>query len=293
MQDVAVYKIRKKNEYFNTVKETRLIHQIKTAFFIMRKQIILLIVYLSFFTSAVKAQQLNQEFVDGISIGTRKSVVIDIVMSQLRTYFETDTDGVLSFIRKKYKVNIKNKNKLDAFITSMQDVIRTQLQTNENWQTVDSYSKYGVGINKVLGHNMTFPGYGKSGSGKNGDGHCDLSFKNEYVSGIYGSLDITRDYSIHSGFNYDNNHLANCANVLRNNYGSFTFKQGSTTWNSCSTNPENVPIITYYFNSDDDYAATFTFTYGIFQRKVVGGYRYQCVASGNHLTNIAFSVSQK
>ncbi len=266
---------------------------LKPKVFFTRKQIILSIVYLCLFNSAVKAQKLNQEFVDGISIGTRKSVVIDIVMSQLRTYFETDTDGVLSFTRKKYKIKINNKNKLDAFITSMQDDIRTQLQINENWQTVDSYSKYGVGINKVLGHNMTFPGYGKSGSGKNGDGHCDLSFKNEYVSGIYGSLDITRDYSIHSGFNYDNNHLANCANVLRNNYGSFTFKQGSTTWNSCSTNAENVPIITYYFNSDDDYAATVTFTYGIYQRKVIGGHRYQCVASGNHLTNIAFSVSQK
>jgi hypothetical protein len=258
----------------------------------MKKQITLSIVYLCFFNAAVQAQQLNQEFVDGISIGTRKSVVIDTVLSQLRTYFETDTDGVLSFTRKKYKIKINDKNKLDEFITSMQDDLRTQMQTNDNWQTIDSYRKYGVAIPNVLGYNMTFPGYGKSRSGKNGNGSCDLSFSNEYVSGIYGSLEMTRDYSVHSGFNYDNNHLANCANVLKNNYGSFTFKQGSTTWNSCSTNPEHVPIITYNFNSDHDYIASFSFTYGIYQRKVIGN-RNQCVAAGNHLTNIAFSVSQK
>lgn len=259
----------------------------------MLKTLLVFIVCFYFTLTEGSAQNLNRKYVDGINIGTRKSVVIDTVMSQLRTYFETNVDGVLSYNRKKYNINLSKKNKRDAFITSMQDDLRTQLQTTENWQKIDSYRKYGVAINKVLGYNMTFYGYGKSRTGRNGHGYCDLIFKNESVSGIYGNLELTTDYTIHSGYQYDNNHLANCAGVLRTNYGNFTFKQGSTTWNSCSTNPEHVPVITYYFNSDQDYLATFTFTYGIYQRKVTGGSKNQCVAAGNHLTSIDFSISEK
>ena len=259
----------------------------------MKKQINLLLVFLCLFFPSINAQELNQEFVAGISIGTRKSVVIDSIMSQLRLYFERDTDGVLNFTRKKYGVNIKNKNKLDAFITQMQDDVRTMLQTSDNWQTVDSYRKYGFAINKVLGRNVGFSGYGKRGEGRNGDGYMDVYFKDGYVSVMYGSLDITKDYSIHSGLNYDNNHLTSCAAVLRNNYGNFTFIQSATTWNSCSANPENVPVITYNFNTDEEYIATFTFTYGVYQRRLTGGANSQCIAAGNHLTNIAFYVAER
>lgn len=258
----------------------------------MPKQILCLIGCFFFFISASNAQNLNHEYVDGISIGTRKSVVIDTMMSKLRTYFENDVDGVLSFNRKKYNVNLSKKSKRDAFITAMQDDLRTQLQTTENWQTIDSYRKYGVYISKILGQNVTFPGFGKSRTGRNGDGSCELYFKNEALTVIYGSLEVTNDYSIHSGYNYDNNHLANSADVLRKNYGSFTFKQGSAIWNSCSTKPEHVPIITYNFNSHDDYVATFTFTYGIYQRKIAGN-NSQCVVAGNHLTTISFYIAEK
>ncbi len=258
----------------------------------MRKQLPLLIVYLFFFTYPAIAQNLNREYLPGINFGTPKSVVIDTITSQLKTYFETDTDDILKFVRKKYGVNINNKKKLGSFITAMQDDVRTLLQTSPDWLTVDTHKKYGFFISKILGKHLMVPGYGKAGVVKNGSGNCELTFKDDYVSGITGNLETTKEYTLFSGFNYDNAHLSSSANVLKKNYGEFTFKQSSTIWNSCSTNPENVPIINYFFNNDDDFSATFTFTYGIYQQKIAGS-KSQCRAAGNHLTSIDFSIFEK
>lgn len=243
-----------------------------------------------FLTVAANAQRLNREFTPGIRIGTPKSVIIDSVMEKLRRYYENNTDGILKFVRKKY--GVKNK-KIDGFIIRMQEDVRTKLQSSDEWQTIDTYFDYGTYLSKVLGKDIRFPGLGVNQAQKNGDGYLDFVFKKGYLQGIYGNINVTKDYTIYSGFAYNNTSLANIAETVRKDIGTFTFKQTSTTWSSCSTNNENVPVISYYFNDDYEVAATFTYTYGIYQRKVVGGYRGQCVAAGNHLTSIAFTIVDK
>lgn len=228
----------------------------------MKNKTFLLFVYLIFLSVAANAQRLNREFTPGIRIGTPKSVVIDSVMKKLRRYYENNTDGILKFVRKKY--GVKNK-KLDGFIIRMQEDVRNKLQSSDYWAPIDTYTAYGVYLSKVLGKDIRFPGLGANQALNNGAGYLDFVFKNGYLQGIYGNVEVTKDYTIYSGFAYNNASLANIAETVRKDIGTFTFKQTSTTWSSCSTNNENVPVISYYFNDDYEVSATFTYTYGIYQ----------------------------
>ena len=236
------------------------------------------------------SQIVNRQFVRGVNFDVHKSDIIDTVLSKLRSYYENDTDGILKRVGKIHGINLKNKKKLEDFIINMEDDLSIILDIEDNWGALNISKDYGVSISQLLGKNLEFAGYGIANSGKNGDAYIDFVFKNEYLSSVSGSLATTVDYSIFSGFNYDNNELSAASANLRKNFGDYTFKQYVTTWNSCSTNPENVPMIEYTIKSDKRYNAILTFEYGIYQKKIS---KNVCRASGNHLTRINFYISKK
>lgn len=249
----------------------------------------LLIICFTLIRISGTAQTLNRKFIEGINFNTSKSEVIDIVLEKMRNYYETDREGIIKRASKGFKKNLKKKSTLEEFIINMEDDLAALLDANNDWGSFDATLKYGISISKLLGSDLQSHGFGKANEGKMGDGYIYLVFKDEYLSSIRGGLATTKDYAIHSGYNYDNTHLADAANVLRKNFGGFTFRQYSNIWNSCSTNPETVPMIDYTIvDTDQELSALFTFEYGIYQRRLS---RSQCRSAGNHLTNITFSIS--
>ncbi len=251
----------------------------------------LLIICFVFTTIPGTAQTLNRKFVAGINFNTSKEEVIEMVVEKMRHYYETDTDGIIKRAGKGFNKNLKNKNNLESFLLKMEEDLAALLDENDDWRSFDATLKYGIAISKLLGSDLQSYGFGKANEGKASEGYAYLVFEDDYLSSISGGLSTTKDYAIHSGYNYDNTHLAEVANVLRQNFGSFTFRQYTNTWNSCSSNPETVPMIEYTINdTKEELSAVFTFEYGIYQRKLS---RSECRSIGNHLTRLSFSVSRR
>lgn len=241
-------------------------------------------------TATVSAQMVNRQFVPGINFDSDKYKVIATVLTRMRTYYENNTDGIIKRAGKIHGINLKNKKKLEEFLINMEEDLATLLDITDDWTSLDLTTTYGVALYTLLGQNMEFAGYGSANQGKRGTGVVNYTFKGDKIATVSGSLEITKDYAIFSGFNYDNAHLTEAAANLRVNFGNFTFRQYNNIWNSCSSNPENVPMVEYTITSDPQYTAILTFEYGIYQRKIS---KYECRAIGNHLTRISFTVCRR
>jgi hypothetical protein len=238
--------------------------------------------------AGMNAQKLNYAYVKGIGWSTSKSQAIEVVVQNARAYFTNDVGGIQSTLRKEKKLKVKGKN-LEGFLTVMEEDLRAMLKASDHWDSVDTYTKYRVSLGDIIGYTLQIPGWPQANTGNMGKGSVTYRFYDGYPVSMYASQEVTRDYTIYSGYPYNNEQLAHVSAGLKDNFGNFTHNQYTTTWNSCTSNNEPVYRVVYDFKSED-YDATLTTEYGIYQ-KLTGAYKGACYAAGNHLTSVSLTVT--
>jgi hypothetical protein len=234
------------------------------------------------------AQNLNLRYHESINFNSSKEEVIEIVLTQLRSYLQNDINGSATYLKKKKGINIKSGKNKEKNFSKLEEDIYMLLELEDNWSQEPLYRPYNLLLSNILGSNVTMPMF--AGAGIKGAATFMVSFSRGYVSAVYLTKQTTPDYSIYSGFPYSNEHLADVATKITKQLGPFTYRQGYNTWNSCSTNPENVPVITYFI-TNGKYAAEMVTEYGVRQQRIAGR-KGACRAVGNHLTSVTMRITK-